>query len=325
MKNIIVLHSYNQGYLWTDAEMDGINSVLKHDGTGVELHITYMDAKRMRTDESDVLLHRLLASKMEKICFDGVIVCDNDAFEFARSRKEDIFKGIPVVFCGINDFSRDKLSGWPTCTGIVENQDYMGACEIGFRLFPSVRKVFVISDDTTTGRAHFEEIKKIESKLPRKTFTCWNFSAHPMSETMKEVKGLGPDSMVLLLSFFRDGDGIVYSMEDAVEQIMSVAKVPVFTGNDSRIMFGVLGGKVVVGRDQGAYAASIMKEILNGAALASIPVKTDALTRYSFDHHALLRFGISFSSLPPGSTIINNPPPFYSVDKPLFYAILTSL
>ena len=176
-RNVIVLHSYNQGYLWTDEEMDGINSVLKHDGGRIELHVTYMDAKRMRTPESDLLLYRILVLKMAKSRFDGVIVCDNDALEFARNRREDLFRDIPVVFCGINDFTRDMVSDWPICTGVVENQDYKGACEIGLRLFPSARKVFVISDDTTTGRAHFEGIKKIESQLPRTIFTRWNFSA----------------------------------------------------------------------------------------------------------------------------------------------------
>jgi two-component system NtrC family sensor kinase len=59
--------------------------------------------------------------------------------------------------------------------------------------------------------------------------------------------------------------------------------------------------------------------------VSSIPVKTDSPTRYSFDYQALLRFGIPLSSLPAASMILNKPPPFYSVDEPLFYAILISL
>ncbi len=324
-KNIIVLHSYNQGYLWTDEEMDGINSVLEQDGKEIELHVNYMDSKRVRSAESDLLLHRMLALKMGKVRFDGVIVTDNDALGFARDHRGDLFKDIPVVFCGVNDFTSDMVSDWPTCTGVVENQDYEGACEIGLHLFSSARKVFVISDDTTTGRAHFEGIKRIESQLPQATFTLWNFSSHPMSDTVREIGSLGPDSIILLLSFFRDGDNVVFSMEDAIDRIMSAAKVPVFTGNDSRIMSGVFGGKVVSGRDQGAHAAKMMKRILSGIPVSSIPVETDIPTRYSFDHNALVRFGIPVSSLPASSVILHKPPPFYSVDKPLFYAILTSL
>ncbi|MCX6983174.1 MAG: PAS domain S-box protein, partial [Lentisphaerae bacterium] len=324
-KDILVLHSYNQGYLWTHEEVAGINSVLKHDGKEIELHITSMDAKRLRTPASESLLYLMLTAKMAKIRFDGVIACDNDALEFARKHRKDLFKDVPAVFCGINDFTRDMVSDWPTCTGVVENQDYKGACEIGLRLFPPARKVFVISDDTTTGRAHFEGIKKIESQLPRTTFTCWNFSSHPMSDTVREVGSLGTDSIILLLSFFRDGNGEVFSMEDAISRIMDASRVPVFTGSDSRIMSGVLGGKVVAGWDQGACAANMMKKILDGTPAASIPVETDMPTRFSFDHQALVRFGIPFSSLPRDSMILHKPAPFYSVDKPLFYAILTSL
>jgi PAS domain S-box-containing protein len=325
IKNILILHSYNQGYSWTDEEMNGINSVLKHDGQEIELHITYMDAKRLRSPESDLLLSRMLALKMTKLRFSGVIVSDNDAFEFVRNHRKELFKDIPVVFCGINDFTQDILADWPTCTGVVENQDYKGACEIGLSLFPAARKVFVISDDTTTGRAHFDGIAKIKSQLTGASITCWNFSAHPMSDTLREVGALAPDSIILLLSFFRDGAGEVFSMEDAIAQIMDSAEVPVFTGNNSRIMYGVLGGKVVDGRDQGACAANMMKKILNGTPVSSIPVETDMPTRYSFDYQALIHFQVPFSVLPLKSMLLHKPPPFYSVDKSLFYAILTSI
>ncbi len=324
-ENILVLHSYNQGYLWTDEEMDGINSVLKNKGRDIDLHITYMDAKRVRTPESDLLLEKQLSLKMVKIRFDGIIACDNDALEFARNHRKDLFKDIPVVFCGINEFSQDLISDWPICTGVVENQDYKGACEIGLRLFPTARKVFVVSDDTTTGRAHFEGIKKIESQLAGITFTHWNFSSHTVSETIRELGALEPDSIILLLSFFRDANGEVFSMEDAISRVMDVVKVPVFTGNDSRIMFGVLGGKVVVGRDQGACAANMMKKILSGTPVSSVPIETDVPTRYLFEYQALVDFGIPFSALPSTSIILHKAPPFYSVDKPLFYAILTAL
>ncbi len=324
-KDILVLNSYNQGYRWTDSEMDGIRSVFPQGRSGYELHIEYMDSKNCRTKESDELLSGLLAVKMAKKRYGGLIVVDNDALDFARQNRKTLFKDMKVVFCGINDFDLRMISDWPNCTGVAETQDYAGSCDIGLSLFPKVRKIFVISDDSLTGKAHFEGVRKIESKFPGKTFVYWNFSTHPIYETVKEVAALGPESMVLMLSFFQDSKGQTFSMEEAIHRIMSDAKAPVFVGNDSRIMYGVIGGKVLRGFDQGAMGARMMEKIVGGAPVASLPVILDSPCRFTFDYPALQKFGIEPASLPEGSIVLNRPSSFYSVDKPLFITILMIL
>ncbi len=323
--DILILHSYNQGYLWTDRETEGILSVLDHHGIRYDLHIVYMDAKRVRTKETDDLLAQWLAAKMAKTHYEGIMVVDNDALEFARERRKTLFKDKPVVFCGINDFTPEMIADWPACTGVAETQDYKGSCEIGFKLFPEAKKVFVISDDSSTGRAHFEGVRKIESQFPDKTFVLWNFSQHAMYETLREVNSLGPDSIVLLLSFFKDAKGEVFSLEEAIRQIMKDVKAPVFTGNDSRIMFGVIGGKVVSAHDQGEFGARMMDQVMKGGVPGSLRIIMNPPTRYTFDYDALSRFGIPLTMLPEGSIILNRPPSFYSVDKPLFVTIIIIL
>ncbi|HCE47053.1 MAG TPA: hypothetical protein DET40_26190 [Lentisphaeria bacterium] len=323
--DIMVLHSYNQGYLWTDMETDGILSVLAHKSSLYDLHVIYMDSKRLRTKETDGLLAQMLAAKMAKTHYEGILVCDNDALEFAREHRNSLFKDKPVVFCGINDFNHAMISDWPTCTGVAETQDYKGSCEIGFKLFPNARKVFVISDDSLTGKAHFEGVKKIEAEFPGKAFVYWNFSQHSMDETVNEIASLGSDSIILLLSFFKDGKGEMFSLEEAVQKMMKSARAPVFTGNDTRIMFGVVGGKVVAAHDQGALGARMMEQVMQGVQPGALRIILDPPTRYTFDYDALVRFGIPLSSLPKGSIVINKPSSFYSVNKPLFMTIIIIL
>ncbi|MFZ2655523.1 MAG: PAS domain S-box protein [Victivallales bacterium] len=325
VNDVLVLHSYNQGYLWTDRETEGIISVLDRNKNLYDLHIIYMDAKRMRTKQTDELLARLLAAKMEKIHYEGIMVCDNDAMEFAREHRKSLFKDKPVVFLGINDFNHGMISDWPACTGVAEEQDYRGSCEIGFKLFPKAKRVLVLSDDSLTGKAHFDGVRRIEPEFPGKTFVYWNFSQHPMAETLKEINSLKSDSIILLLSFFRDGKGEVFSLEEAIQQLMNSARVPVFTGNDTRIMFGVLGGKVVSARDQGEIGARIMDQVMHGIQPDAIRIVLDPPTRYTFDYDTLMRFNIPLSSLPGKSIILNRPSSFYSVNKPLFVTIIIIL
>ncbi len=324
VRHVLVLHSYNHGYLWTDEETRGISAVFSEKGGNVELHITYMDAKRLRSKETDQLISQMLAEKVKSFKFDGVILCDNDALDFASRQKDGLFKDLPAVFCGINDFADEMVSGLKNCTGVIENQDYRGSCEIGLKLFPSAKNIFVISDNSLTGKAHFEGVKKIARSVPAK-FVYWNFSEHSMDKTLTQVGALGPESIILLLSFFKDGDGRTYSLEDAIGRIMEVAKAPVFTANDTRIKYGVLGGKVLTGFDQGRIAGEIMRKVLSGVPSDSIGIVKDPPLRYAFDHDALLKFKIPESTLPEGSLILGCPPPFYSVNKPLFYTIMLTI
>ena len=55
-RHLLVLHSYNQGYKWTDEITRGIETVLRDRGKAVKVHYEYMDTKRL----SDPAYFRLL-------------------------------------------------------------------------------------------------------------------------------------------------------------------------------------------------------------------------------------------------------------------------
>jgi hypothetical protein len=45
--HVLLLNSYHQGMDWTDGEISGLKGSLDKTGLPVELHIEYMDAKRL--------------------------------------------------------------------------------------------------------------------------------------------------------------------------------------------------------------------------------------------------------------------------------------
>src|SRR6185369_10305047 len=140
--------------------------------------------------------------------------------------------------------------------------------------------------------------------------------------TVEELAGIiariPSDSIILRSAFFVDKSG--HSLPDekiSYAAVGSGARVPVYTLWDFYMGLGEVGGKMVSGTSQGELAATLTARILNGEKPSSIPVVVKSPNRLMFDYRQMQRFDIDRSSLPPGSAVINEPLPFYAINKAL--------
>ena len=97
-KRVLVLHSYYQGYKWTDDENRGIESILKPVIGTNNLYIEYMDTKKIFGDLYSQRLYEVYKLKYKNFKFDVIIVTDNNAFDFMRKYRDDLFPGTPCCF-----------------------------------------------------------------------------------------------------------------------------------------------------------------------------------------------------------------------------------
>ncbi|MBP1625695.1 MAG: domain S-box protein, partial [Holophagaceae bacterium] len=129
-KRVLIIHSYYRGFKWTDEEHMGLTSVLVPAvGTG-NIYVEYLDSKRFYWDDYLVQLSQVFRKKYRSYRPDVVVVTDNNAFEFMRRFGEDLFPGVPVVFCGVNDARVEDLVGHPNFTGVSEEADLKGSIEV---------------------------------------------------------------------------------------------------------------------------------------------------------------------------------------------------
>jgi len=117
-KKVLILNSYHRGYKWTDDITEGIESVFKAGNENVTLYIEYMDTKRISDEHCINLLYQIYKHKFRDTGFDVIISSDDDAFNFLREHRDEIFPGTPVVFCGVNYFKPTDLEGHDLFTGV---------------------------------------------------------------------------------------------------------------------------------------------------------------------------------------------------------------
>jgi len=320
-KRVLVLHSYYQGYKWTDDENAGIESVLKPVIGRNNLHIEYMDTKKVFGDLYSQRLFEVYKLKYNNYKFDLIITTDNNAFEFMLRYRDKLFPDTPVVFCGVNYFQIEQLKGQRGFTGINEENDFVQNIELVLKIHPKTKQIVFINEWTTTGvgvhNAFIEAMKQFHNSI---TFTL--LEDVKLEDILLGLQSLAPDSVVIYTAFSRDRSGRLFEYSEIISIISRQSKVPIYSPYDFNFGHGAIGGLVVLGYDQGEAAGQMALRILNGEKIEDIPIMMTAQKRYVFDYKQLQRFNVAASSLPKDSTIINLPQTLYFKYKQWVNAII---
>ena len=318
--HVLLLNSYHPGLAWTDSITQSIQKVLNDSGRDVLLHIEYLDSKR--NPDSTYLLDiadRTLQHKLKRLSFSLIVVSDNDALEFILRHRQDMFAGIPVVFCGINFFQPAMLGGAKGFTGVAELPSFEKTLNVALQLQPLMHELVVIGrDDDVTGRLNNQMLKvTLRSYQQQFRTTFWNDI--PLEEIVARLPQLSRHTFVLLTSNVKDAKGHVLSFAEGAERIRAASPAPIYGLWEFFLGHGIVGGHLINGATQGQLAGEMALQVLGGKDPAHIPVIYSGANAFMFDYRELERFGIQVSSLPSGSIVLNEPPAFYRLGKEGFY------
>jgi len=320
--NILILHSYHQGYEWTDSINRGILSELEKEGLGdANVFVEYMDTKRYGLEAMAATLTRVYSRKYGTLHLDVIIACDDNALKFLIDSRDTLFRNAPVVFCGVSGKSLAETARHLGFTGVMDNKDIRGTIGLALRMLPDLRHLAVISDGTTTGQVLLEQFGENAGQFEKKvTFLVLDdLSREALGQRLRQ---LPKESAILLLSLFNTADHDSYSMQSAVDFIASYTDSPIFILNDVYLGKGVVGGSVVSGQQQGSKAVEIAKLVMDGAPANSIPIISRETTVPMFDYAALSKKHIFPGNLPANSILINKPFSIYEAYAPYIWSII---
>jgi PAS domain S-box-containing protein len=316
-RHVLLLHSYHKGMTWVDDITNSVTATLWKTDPDIEFHVEYMDTKRVLGEEHLGNLYKEYRFKFKKERFDAVVIADDGALRFVLKYYDDLFPGTPVIFCGINNLEAGMLDNRPEFTGILEYVDVADTLKVALALHPNSRHVYIINDMSASGKGLHKEIAKaITAYAARADFTF--LEDYTAAELAAIIAKLPSNSIILRSAFWVDKSGRSLPNEKiSFAAVGSGAVVPVYSLWDFYMGLGIVGGKMISGTAQGELAAQLAARILNGEKPSTIPVVVKSPNRLMFDYKQMHRFGIARSSLPPGSEVINEPLPFYAINKAL--------
>ncbi|MCG8616101.1 MAG: PAS domain S-box protein, partial [Desulfobacterales bacterium] len=320
---ILVLHSYHQGFPWTDNVMEGMTSMLNTSGLDMEIHTEYMDTKRYSPETAFGALADLYRKKYINTRIDIILLSDNNALNFILSNREGLFPGIPVVFCGINNFSPDLLAGHDKITGVAEDIDIGGTLDLARQLMPEIRQFIVVNDRTRTGLSNRHKFNRAVSS-PEYNSLSFTIYDDISAGTLKEKLGALPgDTAVLLFTFHRDRLDKWFSIDEYLDLVTGHSNRPVFSFWGHYAGKGVTAGKMVYGREQGRQSALYALRILKGEKASDIPVLQRSPNISLLDYGLAKKFGLDTEHLPENSILLNRPESVFAKYRNTIIASIT--
>ena len=288
-----------------------------------------MDSRKIETPEFLDELSRFLVIKYRRVHFDLVITCNDNAYKFALQHRQELWPGVPIVFCGVKELRPQEFAREKDFTGISENavlDPFIAAIPA---IVPGLKNLLIVEDDSPYARDMLPRLlTACRTKIPSiKLGFLNNISAEELAVRLEQV---GPGTAIFYLTFGHDKNGRYINANEA-QRIVSHARVPVFSTHEAMVGNGVLGSCFTDAGDHGSAAGKLAFRVLSGTPAGSIPAALGPPRRIAFDYPSLQRFNIPLAALPPGSRIVNEPFSFYRAYRLLVWvtigtvAVLSSL
>jgi hypothetical protein len=172
VKRILVLHSYDPSYQWTNDIQHGIEEGFAQATGEVKLSIEYLDSKRVQSHGYLQRMGNYLQVKYEGYQFDGVIVSDDAALQFIKTYYPNPERKTPIVAVGINNL-KATLANVSTNGSVLYEVDRIDEnINLIIKLRPKIKNLYYLADRSITSEHirqrvlehmnHFPQIKVVE-------------------------------------------------------------------------------------------------------------------------------------------------------------------
>jgi diguanylate cyclase (GGDEF)-like protein/PAS domain S-box-containing protein len=299
-KDVLVVHSYHHGFVWTDGFQDGLDQVLGPQD--ISYRVVYLDTKRNQTPAYLQRLYQLYYTKFQQERFKAVIVSDNNALNLMHRLKAPLGH-TPVIFSGINGYKPEMHAGL-RATGVSSNMAIDDNLMLIRRIQPEVKRVVVVTDYSVTGQAVREQVDEF-SRTHSLGLTIEHMIPATYEELFSRVSELdGTETAILFWGYYRDSEGHEANI-NVWEPLNNYASAPVYLTNDTGMGHGAIGGVMQSAHGQGETAAHMLLQILNHPT-DPLPPMQNGRPKMMLDYAALSRWGLN-TDQPSTFTLLNKP------------------
>ena len=302
-QNVLIVNSYSKGNNWTDAIMNGIDDVLLN-VPNLNIYVEYLDVLRLSEEQLNNEYKHIL-DKYEHISLNAIIATDDAAYDFVASNFSKEVVDSKVVFCGINNFGGKSVYGLPQSSGVFENLEMKKTIDFVLKLHPQASTIAYIIDGYDYSKHIKKQLLQAASLFPEGV-KFQEISGDSLDEIGDKLNMLPHDSVVIFLSYFRDGRGNHIPSNVAISFIKNNITVPIYGLIWELVVEGLDGGYVISGYDQGHTAAELALDLLNGKFKDGSKQVHDLPGKYVFNANASAHPDLLLGKLPEDCVILDN-------------------
>ncbi len=323
--NVLVLNSYRETFAWTKIQSNEIIETLKNSNIpDLKIYVEFMDTKIFRpTQKRDHNQLEYYKNKYQNITFDIVVTTDDNALNFVRNYKSTkLFEKSKVFFSGVNNLLLKGLLSQKVYAGIFEKKDPIANLSLAKSAVDNLKTLYLISDDTLTGRKELKFYKKKLSVYKDIKFVFIN--SENIDKVLEKLKNYDRNSVMMLLTFsgfVKDNQHI--SFQKALNQLSSVYANPMLIHSNIYAYVktpNIIGGNCTDAKEQGKIAAHKALEYLKGRKMSDIGFILDGGNRFYLNVGHLDRYGLEISDFDvKNPVLVNDSSSFYHKYKTWIY------
>ena len=314
-KNVLLLFDENNDLPGLAAINRSVREVIATELNGnVEFYSESLDLSQFASADHDAVMLDYLRRKYAGKHLDVIMAVLSPALDFLLRHRGSLFQKVPIVFLGVDasEITREIVSH--EVTGVLLRRTYAPSVDIALSLNPRTQNIYVVGGtsvfDLKVQAIARRDLSELESRV-RITY----LTKLAMSDLLKTVSTLPPDSAVLYLTVFADGEGRAFIPHNALSLIAKASNAPTYVAVDQYVGLGAVGGHVYSTTKHATRAAHIALRVLNGEPAAAIPIAEAVDHTNLFDWRQLKRWHIDESRVPPGSLITFRPPSAWDLYK----------
>ena len=308
---VLFISSYTPLYFTYEAQTNGLNKSLYP--KGIEYDAVFIDSDSMQTLDFKKVYYfledRMNASHFKR--YEAVLLGDDIALQFALEYQEKLFKNLPIIYFGINDYAlAEKAAQNPFMTGFYENDYLEETILLSMKLFPERKTLVALHDQTAAGISDIEIFWSFKEKYKDYVFVDLDASALSQEDLIFLLDSLPSDSILYYMTCYSDVAGNVYSMLSRTNTIVQHTHVPIFRNYVGGEGMGILGGIYLDFEEQCTLAGETVAKVLNGYEIKDMPFVEQTTSKTVFDYHLMKEYKLDFSLLPSDTIFFNKPETF---------------
>ena len=227
------------------------------------------------------------------------------AVDVIREQRETLWSGVPIVFSGLDEATLDPARV-PAGTALAAWQlDIDGTLALIESLQPRADRLIVVGGTTEDDRALVERVATRSEARARWPTERWTrFSIEQLRD---RLGSLDERSAVFFTTMSRDANGRTNFPGDALAELATVSRAPIYGVYGSYLERGVAAGSVVDFEAGGRRAGELGIRMLRREPAAAPGAASAPVPRCVADNTQLRRHGLDARALPAGCELRNAP------------------
>jgi signal transduction histidine kinase len=304
-KTIVIFFSLHAGLPAYQNFLEGFRTTFSEEpDEHYNLLIEYLDIGRFSDDKYGKYIVDLYNDKYKDVNIDLLITVTPGVNQVLMKYGFKALKRSRIISIEFDSLAADQgLLQSENVTKVIMKLRFSETIQKACNLFPLCNNIFVISGCAPTDK-YFASLVKAGSGSLEKKYNLAFISDLSLDSTLKFVRNIPENSVVIIPTFLSDKNGIQFSTPEIIGLLSTNCSSPIFPVFDSFIdREGGVGGYIFSFYSLGKETSRIAKEILKGIPMKEIVFNYKGLYQNIFDWRVLKKWGLLKSKVLPSDSI----------------------